>query len=120
MKKIALVEDNPDNALLIKVLLGDTYEVELYCDGFSALEGLQKSVPDLILLDISLPRMDGIQVLQHLRQIPVYQTVPVIAVTAHSMKGDRQKFLDLGFNDYIPKPITDEKLFHATIKRLIR
>ena len=119
MKKIAVVEDNPDNRLLVQVILEPLYEVVEYETGFAALEGLPKEKPDLVLLDISLPEMDGAEVLRRLRADPQLRSLPVIALTAHAMTGDREKFLAAGFNDYVTKPIVDENVLLDAIRRLL-
>lgn len=119
MKKIAVVEDNPDNRLLVRVMLEDQYKVTAYENGFDALEGLKHDIPDLVLLDISLPHMDGTEVLRRLRADSTLCRVPVIALTAHAMAGDREKYLGAGFNDYVPKPIVDETLLLAAIERAL-
>jgi two-component system cell cycle response regulator DivK len=119
MKKIAVVEDNPDNRLLVQVILEPLYEVVEYETGFAALEGLPKEKPDLILLDISLPEMDGAEVLRRIRADEQLRTLPVIALTAHAMAGDREKFLAAGFNDYVTKPIVDENVLLEAIQRLL-
>ena len=119
MKKIAVVEDNPDNRLLVRVILEPLYEVVEYETGFAALEGLPKEKPDLVLLDISLPEMDGTEVLRRMRADAQLQSLPVIALTAHAMAGDREKFLGAGFNDYVTKPIVDETILLDAIQRLL-
>jgi|SRR5712671_1866080 len=119
MKKIAVVEDNPDNRLLVRVILEPLYEVVEYENGFAALEGLPKEKPDVILLDISLPEMDGTEVLRHIRADAQMQALPVIALTAHAMSGDREKYLAAGFNDYVTKPIVDETVLLDAIQRLL-
>ena len=119
MKKIAVVEDNPDNRLLVQVILEPLYEVVEYETGFAALEGLPKEKPDLVLLDISLPEMDGAEVLRRIRADAQLRTLPVIALTAHAMSGDREKFIRAGFNDYVTKPIVDEKVLLDAIRRLL-
>lgn len=108
--RIAVVEDNPDNRLLVQAILEDDYEVIEFETGRQALEGLKHNKPDLILLDISLPEMDGTEVLRHIRGDDTLRDLPVIALTAHAMAGDREKFLGAGFNDYLTKPIIDETL----------
>jgi CheY-like chemotaxis protein len=114
MKRIAVVEDNPDNRLLVQVLLEPAYEVVEYESGSAALEGFPVERPDLVLLDISLPEMDGTEVLRRIRGEPATAKLPVIALTAHAMAGDREKYLALGFNGYVAKPIVDEaELFKA-------
>jgi CheY-like chemotaxis protein len=119
MKRIAVVEDNPDNRLLVRVILDSLYEVIEYETGMAALEGLPKDKPDLVLLDVSLPEMDGTEVLQRIRAEPRLRDLPVIALTAHAMAGDREKFLDAGFDDYVTKPIVDEQLLLDAIKSRI-
>lgn len=119
MNRIAVIEDNPDNRLLFRTLLEDRYEVVEYETGFDALEGMMQQRPDLVLLDISLPGMDGTEVLKRIRADATLRSLPVIALTAHAMAGDRERFLDLGFNDYVAKPILDEKdLFEAVARQL--
>ena len=119
MKKIAVVEDNPDNRLLVRVILEPFYEVTDYETGFAALEGLQREQPDVVLLDISLPEMDGAEVLRRIRADAKLKHLPVIALTAHAMSGDREKYLQIGFDDYVTKPIVDEAiLLDAITKQL--
>ena len=107
MKTIAVVEDNPDNRLLLQALLEDLYDLVEYETGTAALEGLTAHCPDLVLLDISLPDMDGTAVLQHIRADATLRHVPVIALTAHARQGDRERFLEAGFTAYCTKPIPD-------------
>lgn len=119
MKKIAVVEDNLDNRLLVSAILMDVYEVQEYEDGREALEGMGADRPDLVLLDISLPGMDGVEVLKALRADPALAELPVIALTAHAMIGDREGFLAQGFDGYFAKPIVDEDQLLATIEELL-
>ena len=119
MKRIAVVEDNPDNRLLVRVILRELYEVEEYENGFDALAGLPARLPDLVLLDISLPGMDGTEVLRKLRGELAIPRFPVIALTAHAMAGDCEKYLALGFDDYVSKPIVDETLLLDAIARCL-
>ena len=117
MKRIAVVEDNPDNRLLVRVILEPLYQVTEYENGFAALEGLPRERPDLVLLDVSLPEMDGTEVLRRLRADPCLRELPVLALTAHAMAGDREKYLAAGFDDYVSKPIIDERLLLEAIRR---
>ena len=117
MRKIAVVEDNPDNRLLVRVILEPVYEVVEYETGLAALEDLAKQKPDLVLLDVSLPEMDGTEVLARIRAEPALRALPVIALTAHAMAGDREKYLAAGFDDYVTKPIVDETLLLGAIER---
>ena len=115
--RIALVEDNADNRLLVQTLLEDLYEVVEFASGHEAIDGLLQAEPELVLLDISLPGMDGTEVLAWLRDQPPLADRPVIALTAHAMAGDREKYLAAGFNDYVTKPIVDEDVLIGAIGR---
>jgi len=119
MKKIAVVEDNPDNRLLVRVILESLYAITEYEDGLAALAGLPAAPPDLVLLDVSLPHLDGTEVLRRLRAHALLRRLPVIALTAHAMAGDREKYLAQGFDDYVSKPIVDENLLLAAIEKAL-
>ena len=114
---LAVVEDNADNRLLLQAILGEEFELVEYENGPDALEGFARTLPDLVLLDISLPGMDGLEVLSELRRDGRMRHLPVIALTAHAMAGDRERYLSAGFNDYVTKPIMDESMLLASIKR---
>ena len=118
-KKVAIVEDNPDNRLLIQAMLEDVYEIIEYETGLEALDGFKDEIPDLVLLDISLPEMDGTEVLKHIRADVTLQHLPVVALTAHAMAGDREHFLAVGFNDYVAKPIADMDILLRTVAGLL-
>ena len=117
MRKIAVVDDNADNRLIIRTILEDQYEIIEFSSGIEAIEGLKKKKPDVVILDISLPEMDGTEILRRLREDVELNNLPVIALTAHAMVGDREKYLAAGFNDYIAKPILDMNVLFATIQR---
>lgn len=116
---IAVVEDSPDNRLLIQAFLEDSYDVSEYENGMDALAGMPAHLPRLVLLDISLPVMDGVEVLGRMREHDQLRAIPVVALTAHAMSGDREKYLSLGFNEYISKPIWDEQILFDVIEKLI-
>ncbi|MDH3227911.1 MAG: response regulator [Thermoleophilia bacterium] len=116
---IAVVEDNPDNRLLIQAMLGGRFRLVEFEDGSSALAAMRAEPPALVLLDISLPGMSGVEVLEHMRADPALAQLPVVAVTAHAMAGDRERYLDLGFDAYISKPIVDVAQLTATIERCL-
>ena len=120
MARIAVVEDNPDNRLLLQALLEDRHELTEFDNGADALDGMRATPPDLVLLDISLPRMDGTEVLRRMRADDSLARVPVIALTAHAMSGDRERLMGQGFDDYVAKPIVDESVLFASIERLLR
>ncbi len=117
--RIAVIEDNADNRLLIDALLGDTYALEEYASGAEALAAMGVRPPQLVLLDVSLPGMDGLAVLDRMRAHPVLSRVPVIAVTAHAMMGDRERYLAAGFDGYVAKPIVDEEVLTDAVELLL-
>ena len=120
MKRIAIVEDNPDNRLLLQAILEDQFNITEHEDGTSALQAFTESTPDLVLMDISLRGgMSGQDVLSRLRDDPAFRNIPVIALTAHAMLGDRQRFLDAVFDDYVTKPVVDESILIGAIERLL-
>ena len=119
MSRIVVVEDNSDNRLLLQAILSDKYEITDYETGIEALDGIAAHPPDLILLDISLPGMDGTEVLKRMRAAPDLASLPVIALTAHAMTGDRERFLGAGFDDYVTKPLVDESVLLDAISRLL-
>ena len=102
---LLVVEDNPDNLTTIKAVLGNTYEIRSAADGETGLKKALQILPAVILLDMSLPKMDGMAVLKALKADPDAAVIPVIALTAQAMKGDRERMLDAGCVDYISKPI---------------
>jgi CheY-like chemotaxis protein len=117
VRTIAVVEDNADNRLLLQAILDGAYTLVEYDNGVDALAGLSASLPELVLLDISLPGMDGNEILARIRADERLRHLPVIALTAHAMSGDREKYLAAGFNDYITKPIVDETILLGAIAR---
>lgn len=118
-RRVAVVEDNPDNRLLVQTILEDQYEVFEFETGGQALEGIPRIQPDLVLLDISLPGKDGTEVLRALRSDDELRSLPVVALTAHAMSGDREKYLAAGFDEYISKPIVDEENLLRVLRRLL-
>jgi CheY-like chemotaxis protein len=117
LSTVALVEDNADNRLLVEAILEGVYEVRSYAGGAEALAAFAADPPELVLLDISLPGLDGPAVLARLRADPRLAAVPVIALTAHALDGDRARFLAAGFDDYVSKPIVDETVLLDKIAR---
>jgi len=117
-KRILLIEDNEQNRYLATFLLErHGYRVEMAVDGRSGVDAATTAPPDLILLDIQLPGMDGHAVARTLRGIPTLARVPIIAVTSYAMVGDREKVLAAGCDGYIEKPI-DPDTFVATIEAM--
>lgn len=119
MKHVALIEDNPDNRLLVRAILEDRYVLTEFDTGMKALAVMRDDPPDLILLDISLPEMDGAEVLEKIRQIDSLSALPVIALTAHAMVGDRERLLAVGFDQYISKPILEPDKLRTAVAALL-
>jgi two-component system cell cycle response regulator DivK len=105
-KRILVVEDNPDNRILITDVLSSLdYEVLVAMDGEEGLKLAEAEIPDLILMDLSLPKMDGWTATNRIKANDTLSHIPIIALTAHAMVGDREKALRAGCDDYISKPI---------------
>jgi two-component system, cell cycle response regulator DivK len=109
--KILYIEDNPSNRLLVKrVLLVEGYEILEASDGAAGLDMARRRHPDLILMDMNLPDVDGYELTRRIRAIPELSAVPVVAMTADVMHGDRERTLEAGCVGYIPKPIDVDAL----------
>jgi two-component system cell cycle response regulator DivK len=119
LRVVAVIEDNVDNRLLLDAILGDRFDLDEYATGAEALAAMPTHVPDIVLLDVSLPGMDGLEVLARIRSDAALCDLPVIAVTAHAMAGDRVRYLTAGFDGYVPKPIVDERVLIDTIEQLL-
>jgi len=110
MAKILYIEDNPQNMRLVrKILVHAGYDVLEAEDGLSGIHTAQENDPDLILLDINLPDIDGLEVARRLRESPL-ANVPIIALTANAMVGDRERLLAGGCDGYLPKPVSRQEL----------
>src|SRR3989338_5615629 len=117
-KRVLLAEDQPDTADLVKFGLNSLgYEVEVAENGLEAVEKAASDCPDLIVMDMMMPVMDGLQATSRIRQNPKTKDIPVLAATALSRPGDEERFLTGGCNGYILKPFTCRQL-HAAIQRL--
>lgn len=109
--KVLLVEDNPQNRYLVTFLLENSgYDVVVAEDGEQALVAVEEHVPDLILMDVQLPKLDGYEATRRIKADKRYSSIPLVALTAHSMKGDQGKALAAGCDDYITKPVDAEHL----------
>ncbi len=121
-RKILVVEDNDMNMQLVEFLLEEGgYDLIKATSGEEALEimrGAGGTAPDLILMDIHLPGMDGLSVVREMKAEPRTSRVPILALTAHAMRGDKDRFLEAGCDGYISKPI-DVKTFVASIERYL-
>ncbi|KAF0107734.1 MAG: response regulator receiver [Anaerolineaceae bacterium] len=104
--RILLVEDNEDNFELVQFLLERAgYEVLAAHTGRECLEIARRDLPDLVLMDLSLPEMDGWTAAHELKADPKTAAIPLVAITAHTLPGDRKRALDSGFDEYLSKPI---------------
>ena len=111
MAKILMVEDNEMNRdMLSRRLIKKGFEVVMAVDGQKGLDMATSESPDIILLDMSLPVMDGWEVARNLKADDALKSIPVIALTAHAMAGDREKTLEAGCDEYDTKPIEFKRL----------
>jgi two-component system cell cycle response regulator DivK len=119
-ERILYIEDNFENRILVKrVLEVEGYVVLEADDGPAGMQVAQQEVPDLILMDINLPDVDGYEVTAKLREVPALARVPIVALTANVLKGDRERSLEAGCDGYIQKPI-DVDLLPAQIAAFLR
>jgi two-component system cell cycle response regulator DivK len=118
---ILYVEDNPDNRLLVKrVLLAEDYSLLEAKDAKEALTVLETSQPDLILMDINMPDMDGYTLTTKIKSMPGFERVPILALTANVMRGDKEKTLEAGCDGYIQKPLDIDQLTREIERFLTR
>jgi two-component system cell cycle response regulator DivK len=121
MPRVLYIEDNPDNRMLVRrVLMASDHDfrVEVVDNAVHGIELAQADPPDLILMDMSMPVMDGLTATQHIRQIPQLRDTLVIALTANVMEGDRERALNAGCDGYISKPIDVDRLPEELISYL--
>jgi two-component system cell cycle response regulator DivK len=111
MKKILIVEDNTFNLDLLVQLLEDDYQLVTTDNGATGVEIAQQERPDLILMDMSLPVMDGWEATRRLKADGSVKHIPIIALTAHAMSSDEKKALDAGCDGYLAKPLDEDLLF---------
>ena len=116
MKRILIVEDVEVNRDLLVQLLEEEYTLFLAVDGAEGLAAAARNRPDLILMDLSLPVVDGWEAIRRLKSDAALAPIPVIALTAHAMSGDEEKARAAGCDDFLTKPI-DENLLFATLRR---
>ena len=118
--KILYIEDNFDNRMLIRrVLMAEGYSVVDTGNAMEALELIKTEIPDLILMDISMPDMDGYTLTSRIRASQGFEKIPIVALTANVMRGDREKSLEAGCDGYIQKPV-DIDLLPQQIERYMR
>ena len=118
-EKILIVEDNPQNMRLVEMTLkGGGYVLLKATDGEEALDLATREQPDLIIMDMQLPKLSGLEVTRRLRQISAFNCIPIIALTAYAMKGEREKFIEAGCDAYVSKPINTRELPGMVTKML--
>ena len=119
MKKILIVEDNIRNRVLLKdILTFEGYEVIEAATGFDGIRMAEEFNPDLIFMDIQMPVMDGLTAFKNIRSSPKTSLIKVVALTSFAMKGDQEKFLEAGFDDYMSKPI-DPDYIPEMVRKLV-
>jgi two-component system cell cycle response regulator DivK len=118
MKKILVVEDVEYNRELLVQLLEEDYDIVTAADGAAGIEAAARERPDVILMDLSLPGIDGWEATRRLKARPDTAAIPVIALTAHAMQGDEERARACGCDDYLTKPIDEDQLF-ARLARLL-
>lgn len=118
---ILYVEDNPENRMLVRrVLVAEKYALHEANNAGQALDILKSNQPDLILMDINMPDIDGYTLTAQIKSMPGYERIPIIAITANVMRGDREKTLEAGCDGYIQKPIDIDALTREIEKFLAR
>ncbi len=119
VQMILIVDDNADNAgLVFDYLTSKGYHTIIARDGRSALKLINEQRPDLVLMDIQMPEMDGIKVIRQIRADQCLQAMPVIALTALAMPGDRERCLDAGADEYVSKPVSMRALAEIVARHL--
>jgi len=117
MRRILFVEDNESNIYLMKFILEKNgFEVIVAKDGIRGVEMAKQEKPELIVMDIQLPKIDGYEATKRIKKIPELKDIPIIAVTSYAMTGDREKTLKAGCTDYIEKPINPESFINIVKK----
>ncbi|TXT67646.1 MAG: Polar-differentiation response regulator DivK [Promethearchaeota archaeon] len=120
IKNVYIIEDNTKNMKLFKAILKLIPNIQIFSEtrGDLGLELIKSGDPDLIILDIQLPEISGIDIAKELRKIDKFKDVPIIAVTSFAMKGDKERILEVGINEYVPKPIKVQE-FRELVKSML-
>ncbi len=118
--RVLYIEDRPDNRLLVqRVLMAEDFDVLSAADADQGIQLAREEKPDLILMDINMPGKDGYSATNDIRRMPELSHIPIVALTANVMKGDKERSLDAGCDGYIPKPI-DVDRFPSEVMMFIR
>ena len=120
-EKILIVEDNPQNMRLLEMVLrAKNYTLLKATDGEEALDIAIRERPDLIIMDIQLPKVNGLEVTRKLRETPLFSHTPIIAITAYAMKGDKERVIESGCDAYLSKPINTRELPEMIAEMLLQ
>ncbi len=120
-KKILIVEDNPQNMRLFEMVLrAENYTLLKATDGEEALDIAMRERPDLIIMDIQLPKINGLEVTRKLKNTQAFSHIPIIAITAYAMKGDKERVIDAGCDAYLSKPINTRELPEIIAEMLLQ
>ncbi len=120
-EKILIVEDNPPNMRLLEMVLSaKSYTLLKATNGEEALDMAMREKPDLIIMDIQLPKVNGLEVTRKLRETPAFSHTPIIGVTAYAMKGDKEKVIESGCDAYLSKPINTRELPEMIAEMLLQ
>jgi len=118
---ILYVEDNSDNRMLVRrILVSEDYSLVEAKNAVEALEVIKSTKPDLILMDINMPDMDGYTLTAKIKSMPGFERIPILAITANVMRGDREKTLEAGCDGYIQKPLDIDQLIKEIERFLVR
>ena len=117
--RLLVVDDNPDNLEIVTVFLSQKYDVYSYGSAAEALSAIDTVRPELLVLDIRMRGVDGVQCLQAIRAKPAYAGIPAVALTAFARDVEQKAFLDAGFQAVVTKPILDDRKLLGTIERLL-
>ncbi len=120
-ERILIVEDNPENMRLLEMVLrAKNYTLLKATDGEEALDIAIRERPDLIIMDIQLPKINGFEVTRKLRETPAFSHIPIIGVTAYAMKGDKERVIESGCDAYLSKPINTRELPEIIAEMLLQ
>ncbi len=115
--RILIVEDNPTNQKVVACLLGKRgHQTSVVAHGGEALKALEAAVYDLVLMDVQMPVLDGLEATRIIRKNPRWSALPIVGLTAHAMTGDRERCLEAGMNDYLAKPVRTPALLETVTK----
>ena len=120
-EKILIVEDSPQNMRLLEMVLGAKgYTLLKATDGEEALDMAMREQPDLIIMDVQIPKLSGLEVTRKLRETPAFSHTPIIGITAYAMKGDRERVIESGCDAYLSKPINTRELPEVIAQMLLQ